>query len=114
MVKLIQNLEPSREMVPVKAKKELAKQILVEPEISEKPELEGEVMDNQIKSLNTMTEAQQRAFWGWWESKDTTFTKQDIDLLLERVKGFNAGAIDEYLSQHVDKVYSEWLKERES
>lgn len=59
-----------------------------------------------------MNDAQQRAFWGWWGNKDVTFTQEDIRCLLERVKEFNAGAIDQYLTEHVDRVYEAWLAER--
>ena len=82
-------------------------------------------MINQINKENYMSEcsksyppamndAQEKAFWGWWETnRDTTFSKADIDELLNRVKAFNAGAIDDYLTTHVDKVYTEWLVERQ-
>lgn len=65
------------------------------------------------KPLPNMNDAQEKAFWGWWEDKETTFTKADIDELLSRIKEFNAGAIDAYLTKHVDDVYSSWMAERQ-
>mgnify|MGYP000498255512 CR=1 FL=1 len=64
--------------------------------------------------LPNMNEAQKAAFWGWWSSKEATYTAKDIELLLSRIKQFNAGAVDEYLTNHVDKVYTEWLQERQT
>jgi hypothetical protein len=72
----------------------------------------SEYTEKLMEMTNTMTPAQQKAFWGWWRKKDITFTKEDVEELLERVKLFNAGAIDEYLTRHVDKVFQEWLDER--
>ena len=48
--------------------------------------------------------------WGWWESKDRTFTVTEIKCLMERIKEFNAGCIDKQLTAHVDKVFAEWAK----
>ena len=50
-------------------------------------------------------------FWGWWKdkNKDVTFTVDEVKELCEEVKEFNAGCIDEYLSNHVDKVVQKWL-----
>lgn len=44
-------------------------------------------------------------FW-WFEKK---YSKDEIDQLIKEIKVFNAGAIDVYLSNHVDKVYKEWM-----
>lgn len=52
----------------------------------------------------------QQQFW-WWK-KDKTFTLEEVAELLDRVKVFNAGAIDPYLTNHVDKVFNEWLTEK--
>jgi conjugal transfer/entry exclusion protein len=50
------------------------------------------------------------SFWTWLFGDGTTvYTKEDIDDLVEQIKKFDAGAIDEYLSQHVDSVYARWL-----
>ncbi len=62
--------------------------------------------------LPKMSKIQERAFWGWWNTRESHFTKEDIEFLLEKVKEFNAGAVDQYLSEHVDRVYEKWLKER--
>ena len=47
-----------------------------------------------------------------WLDTDAVYNKQEIDELIENIKKFNAGAIDEYLSNHVDKVYAEWLSKK--
>lgn len=49
-------------------------------------------------------------FWGSWGKKQKTFTSEQVRELLEAVKKFNAGAIDPYLTKHVDKVFEEWAK----
>lgn len=54
---------------------------------------------------------EQKDFWGWWKEKEKTFTADQVKDLLERVKIFNAGAIDPYLTKHVDKVFEEWASE---
>jgi len=54
-----------------------------------------------------INDSDKKNLFGWGQKK---FTKEQIEELLERVKQFNAGCIDEYLSNHVDKVYDEWLK----
>lgn len=51
---------------------------------------------------------EKKEFFGWGTRK---YTKEEIELLIEKVKVFNAGAIDEYLTNHVDKVFEEWVKE---
>ena len=54
------------------------------------------------------------AFWDFiWGKPEKTYTKEEIKYLLEKVKIFNAGAIDEYLSQHVDRVFHKWLLDNE-
>lgn len=47
-----------------------------------------------------------------WGNKGAAYNKQEIDELIEEIKKFNAGAIDEYLSGHVDKAYADWLKSK--
>jgi len=54
------------------------------------------------------------AFWDiFWGKKEKTYTKQEIKYLLKKIKHFNAGAIDQYLSNHVDRVYHQWLLDNE-
>lgn len=58
-------------------------------------------------------------FWWWWskkaEEEEVTFTLTEVLDLLKEVKEFNAGAIDEYLSSHVDKAIKKRLdKKKES
>jgi hypothetical protein len=50
-------------------------------------------------------------FWNPWAKKQKTFTSEQVKDLLERVKMFNAGAIDAYLTKHVDAVFECWAKE---
>lgn len=62
-----------------------------------------------------MTEEKKQELFDWWWKKEETFTVKDVEALLEKVKEFNCGAIDQYLSNHVDKVFIEWLEaKRES
>lgn len=49
--------------------------------------------------------------FGWMFGGDKKFTAEDVKKLIESVKEFNAGCIDEYLSKHVDKVFKKWLEE---
>ena len=46
--------------------------------------------------------------FGWGDRK---FTEDEIKILLEKVVEFNAGAIDEYLTNHVHRAFDEWKKE---
>jgi hypothetical protein len=50
-------------------------------------------------------------FWTPWAKKEKTFTSQQVKDLLDRVKEFNAGAIDAYLTKHVETVFEAWAKE---
>ncbi len=51
-----------------------------------------------------------KELFDWFFTKGQTFTIEDVKYLIEQIKVFNAGAIDQYLSNHVDKVYEEWLE----
>lgn len=55
---------------------------------------------------------QRKDLFGWFEKKERQFTIAEIGELMERVKEFNAGCIDEYLSNHVDRVFDAWLTEK--
>ena len=61
-------------------------------------------------------EPDRKDFWNWWKwnakDKDIAFTLAEVLDLLEEIKEFNAGAVDEYLSKHVDKVLKEKLEEK--
>lgn len=46
--------------------------------------------------------------FGWGETK---YTESQIKVLLDHIKDFNCGAIDQYLTKHVDRVFKEWVKE---
>ena len=50
-------------------------------------------------------------YWTPWAKKQKTFTSEQVKDLLERVKQFNAGAIDAYLTKHVDTAFEAWAKE---
>lgn len=49
-------------------------------------------------------------FWNWFQKK---YTIDEVMELVDKIKDFNAGAIDNYLSEHVDKVLDEWKKNHE-
>lgn len=49
-------------------------------------------------------------FWGLWKKKKQTFTSEQVKELLDKIKIFNAGAIDPYLTKHVEKAFEEWAK----
>lgn len=51
-----------------------------------------------------------KELFGWFGS-DKKFTEENVKELIERVKEFNAGCIDEYLSKHVDEIFKKWLEE---
>lgn len=55
-----------------------------------------------------------KELFDWWRKKEETFTVKDVEELLETVKVFNCGAIDQYLSNHVDKTFVEWLESKKS
>lgn len=44
----------------------------------------------------------------WWWNTERKYTIDEVKELIEKIKVFNAGAIDQYLTDHVDKVFSEW------
>lgn len=52
--------------------------------------------------------SQKKELFGWFSS-DKKFTEEQVKELIEQVKVFNAGCIDEYLSKHVDEVFQNWL-----
>lgn len=53
---------------------------------------------------------EKKELFDWlWERK---FTMEEIKDLVERIKQFNCGAIDEYLTRHADRVLEDWLQEK--
>lgn len=60
-----------------------------------------------------MSEDTKKELFDWWWKKEETFTVKDVETLLEQVKAFNCGAIDQYLSDHVDKTFVKWLEEKQ-
>ena len=53
-------------------------------------------------------------FWDWFfgkvETPEVSYSKEQVEDLILKIKQFNAGAIDEYLTVHVDKVYEAWVE----
>lgn len=47
----------------------------------------------------------------WFFKKEVTFTVTEVTELVEKIKVFNAGAIDPYLTKHADKAFEAWLNE---
>lgn len=52
----------------------------------------------------------QKELFDWFWKKEKKFGVEEIRLLLEDIKQFNCGAIDEYLSRHVDEAFEKWLE----
>jgi hypothetical protein len=48
--------------------------------------------------------------FGWFKT-ERKFTVDEVQELVDQVKVFNAGCIDEYLSDHVDQVFIAWLED---
>lgn len=38
------------------------------------------------------------------------YSHSEVKDLVEKIKVFNAGAVDKYLSEHVDRVFNEWIE----
>ena len=58
---------------------------------------------------------QKKQLFDWiFKSPEKTYTVQEVKELVEAIKVFNAGAIDEYLTKHVDEVFNEWLESHKS
>lgn len=53
-----------------------------------------------------------KKLFDWFWKKEVKFTVADVEELVEKIKVFNAGAIDVYLTKHTDKTFEEWLKEK--
>ena len=53
-----------------------------------------------------MTE-EKKEFFGWLTKK---YTGDEVKELLDEVKLFNCGAIDEYLTKHVNRAFEEWVE----
>lgn len=56
---------------------------------------------------------EKRDLWSWWGPQERTFTVDEVKLLVDKIKEFNAGAIDDHLTKHVDSVFKKWVKELE-
>ena len=64
--------------------------------------------DTKVAALSCCEE---KDFWNWWKTTERKYTATEVLDLLERVKEFNAGAIDPYLTNHTDKAFDEWRAE---
>jgi hypothetical protein len=62
--------------------------------------------ETKVAALNCCTD--KKEFWNWWKTTDRTFSAEEVVSLLEKIKEFDAGAIDEYLTNHVDKSFDAW------
>jgi len=62
------------------------------------------------KSVAALNCCERKEFWDWFIKTERTYTAAEVTDLLEKVKEFNAGAIDEYLTNHVDKSFDAWRK----
>ena len=54
---------------------------------------------------------EKKPFWWKWKAKEKTFTVEQVADLVEKIKVFNAGCIDAYLTKHTDNVFKQWVKE---
>ena len=61
----------------------------------------------------TLDCCEKKEFWNWWTGTDKKYAAAEVLELLEAVKEFNAGAIDAYLTNHVDKAFDSWRKRLE-
>lgn len=44
-------------------------------------------------------------------SREGIYTWSDVRVLLNRIKSFNAGAVDKPLSRHIEKEFDKWKDE---
>jgi hypothetical protein len=49
--------------------------------------------------------------FGWFSNKEQQFSLEQIKELVEKIKIFNAGAIDHLLTKHVDEVFQKWVEQ---
>ena len=47
------------------------------------------------------------------KTDESTIKIEDVERLVEKIKEFNAGVIDNFLSKHCDAVFEEWKKSME-
>jgi uncharacterized protein YcaQ len=53
----------------------------------------------------------QRQLLDWLTKKERKFTTAEVEVLVTRLKEYNAGFLTNHLIKHTDKVFEEWLKE---
>jgi len=61
-----------------------------------------------------MSDDKREFLWDWFRQEEQTFTIDEVHELCEKIKVFNAGAIDAYLTNHVNKTVDEWLEEKKA
>lgn len=50
--------------------------------------------------------------FGWlFGTKEKKFNVEQVNDLVNKIKDFNAGAIDDHLSKYVEEVFEKWLEE---
>jgi hypothetical protein len=54
------------------------------------------------------TMEEKKELFGWFTKK---YTGEEVKELLEEVKRFNCGAIDQYLTNHVDRAFEKWVED---
>ena len=59
--------------------------------------------------MKNLANENKKNFWPFTKK----YTMEEIEILLDEIKHFNAGAIDDYLTNHVDKCFEEWKKSQE-
>lgn len=52
-----------------------------------------------------------QALWFDWLKTEKKFTAGQIQTLIEKIKEFNAGAVDKYLTKHVDDAFNQWVND---
>lgn len=53
-----------------------------------------------------------KKLFDWFWKKEIKFSVDEVKDLVERIKAFNAGCIDKYLTEHTDVVFEKWLKDK--
>jgi hypothetical protein len=56
--------------------------------------------------MKDLIDNKKKNFWPFSKK----YTMEEIQVLLESIKEFNAGAIDGYLTNHVDRCFEDWQK----
>ena len=51
-----------------------------------------------------------KQLFGWFSS-EKKYTVEEVRVLLDKINEFDCGAIDDYLTKHVEKVFAQWLED---